>query len=440
VSALVVGCTGGVATAAFLRGQSRFTVRETLIFVNAAWITFGIAGALPLWLSGLQISFIDALFEATSGLTTTGATVLSGLDSMPPGILLWRSLLQWIGGIGIVVLGIWLLPGLRVGGSQLFSIESSETNSKPYGRFEPFLIRLLLLYGTLTLSSTLLYYLAGMTAFQAINHAMSTVSTGGFSTSDSSMGQFNSLTIYWISSVFMLLSSLPFLFLIKLAERREVRDSRQVIFFLGLVAAFSIGAFIALHLHDRGDPFHHLTLSVFHVVSIITTTGYAAGDYLQWGNLAIALFFLLTFLGGCSGSTSGGFKAFRVLLLINFIRALLKGMLSPHRVVEARYDGKPVSPSIIEGVLVFGLLYAGTFAIFALFYAVAGLDVQTALSASITALANVGPGVGDIIGPAGTFQSLPDVVKLLLTFQMILGRLEILSGIILLTPDFWSER
>lgn len=443
VSALIVGCVGGVATAAFLRAKTRFNTRETLVFVNAAWITFGIAGALPLWLSGLDISFADAFFEAISGLTTTGATVLTGLDRMPPGILLWRSLLQWIGGIGIVVLGVWLLPGLRVGGSQLFAIESSETNSKPYGRFEPFLIRLLILYASLTIASTLLYYLAGMTFFQAVNHSMTTVSTGGFSTSDSSMGQFDSLTIYWISSVFMILSGLPFLFLIKLVEGRDLHDLRdpgQVLFFLALIAGFSIAAFVALHLHDASAPFRQLTLSVFHVISIITTTGYAAGDYLRWGNLAVALFFMLTFLGGCSGSTSGGFKAFRVLLLLNFIRALLKGMLRPHRVVEARYDGRPVSPVIVEGVLVFALLYTGTFAAFALGYAGFGLDLQTSLSASITALANVGPGVGDIIGPSGTFQSLPESVKVLLSVEMILGRLEILSGVILLTPDFWAER
>lgn len=439
-SALVTGCIGCVATAAFLRSANRFNTRETLVFVNAAWIVFGLAGALPLWLSGLKISFVDAVFEAISGLTTTGATVLTGLDAMPPGILLWRSLLQWIGGIGIVVLGIWLLPGLRAGGSQLFSIESSETSSKPYGRFEPFMVRLLLLYGVLTCASTLLYYLAGMTFFQAVNHSLTTVSTGGFSTSDGSLGQFDDLAIYWIAIVFMLLSSLPFLFLITLVERRVWRDAQQVFFFLRLVIAFSLCAFVALHLHDTGMPFRHLTLSVFHVVSVVTTTGYAADDYLQWGNLAIVLFFLLTFLGGCSGSTSGGFKAFRMLLLISYIRVLLKGMVRPHRVAEARYGGTAVSASVIEGVLIFALLYTMTFVVFALVYALAGLDIETALSASITALANVGPGVGDIIGPSGTFQSLPELVKALLSVQMVLGRLEILAGIILLTPDFWSER
>ncbi|GGE99241.1 TrkH family potassium uptake protein [Stappia taiwanensis] len=440
VSALVVGCTGGVATAAFLRRGGGFNIRETLIFVNAAWLTFSLAGAMPLYLSGLDISATDALFEAASGLTTTGATVLTGLDHLPPGILLWRSLMQWIGGIGIVVLGIWLLPGLRVGGSQLFAIESSEMSAKPYGRFEPFMVRLLLLYFGLTLSCLLLYHFAGMTWFQAVNHALTTVSSGGFSTSDQSMGQFDSVAIQWIAIVFMVFSGLPFLFVIRAVEHRDFRENQQVLFFLGLAAVASVAAFTVLHLGATATPFRELTLSVFHVVSVMTTTGYAAADYLQWGSFATALFFLLTFVGGCSGSTSGGFKSFRILVLIHLIRAMVKGMLRPHRIAEPQFAGKPLSVGVREGVLIFGLLYAGTFAIFALIYAGFGLDLETALSASITALANVGPGVGAIIGPSGTFQSLPDPVKWMLTLQMILGRLEIISGIVILTPDFWTER
>jgi trk system potassium uptake protein TrkH len=440
VSALIVGCFGSVATLAFMEKDHRLGIRETLVLVNGAWLAFSLAGALPLYLSGLDLSLTDAVFEAASGLTTTGATVLTGLDHLPPGILLWRSLLQWVGGIGIVVLGIWLLPGLRVGGSQLFAIESSETSSKPYGRIEPFLIRLVLLYGGLTVTCMVLYRIAGMTGFQALNHALTTVSSGGFSTSDQSMGQFDSLPVFWIAIVFMLLSGFPFLFMIRVVEWRDFRDYEQVVFFVALAAVASLAAFVVLHLGATDTPFRELTLSVFHVVSIITTTGYAASDYLQWGAFATALFFLVTFLGGCSGSTSGGFKAFRMLVLIHLIRSLVSGMCRPHRIAEPYFAGKRLSPSVIEGVLIFALLYVVTFALFALFYAAAGLDVETALSASITALANVGPGVGPIIGPSGTFQSLPDVVKWLLAFQMILGRLEIVSGIIILTPDFWQER
>ncbi|ADZ68536.1 TrkH family potassium uptake protein [Polymorphum gilvum] len=438
-SALVSGCIGALLSAALARRAFPFRPRETFLFVNAAWFTFSFAGAIPLYASGLDISFADAFFEAASGLTTTGSTILTGLDGLPPGILLWRSLLQWIGGIGIVVIGIWLLPGLRVGGSQLFAIESSEKTAKPYGRIEPFLFRLLGLYLVLTLSCGLLYYLAGMTAFQAINHAMTTISTGGFSTSDSSMGQFSSLAILWIAIVYMLASGMPFLFLIKLAERREVPHPEQVRVYLLFVAGASFLAFLSMHATTEDTPFRQFTHSVFNIVSVVTTTGYATTDYLQWGNFAIALFFVLTFFGGCSGSTSGGFKIFRVAILLSSIRAILKRIVHPHRIIEPRFGGAKVTPGVMEGVLIFSVLYAGTFAVFAAVYAALGLDLATALSASATALANVGPGVGPIIGPAGTFQSLSDPVKWLLAVQMILGRLELIGGILVLTPDFWTE-
>ncbi|MFD1697517.1 TrkH family potassium uptake protein [Roseibium aestuarii] len=438
-SAAIIGCIGALSTAALSGRSGTLRRRETFLFVNMAWLAFCTAGAVPLYASGLHISFTDAFFESASGLTTTGSTILTGLDKLPPGILLWRSLLQWIGGIGIVVIGIWLLPGLRVGGSQLFAIESSENTAKPYGRIEPFMMRLLTLYGTLTVTCILLYIACGMTLFQAINHAMTTVSTGGYSTSDSSFGQFSGNAVFWVSSVFMLASSVPFLFLIRLIEGRELNDKQQVFWLLGIVAAASAAIFLDQRWVQSDDPFHLLTMAVFHVASVITTTGYAATDYLQWGPFIIALFFLLTFLGGCSGSTSGGFKIFRIVLLLQFILSLLRRMVFPHRILAPRYGDKPISPSVMEGVLVFGILYAGTFALFAMIYGFFGLDLPTALSASITALANVGPGVGDIIGPSGTFKPMPDAVKWMLSIQMILGRLEIIAGLILISPDFWLE-
>ncbi len=438
-SSVILGGIGALTTAALSSRRADLRRREAFLFVNAAWITFSAAGALPLYGSGLGISFTDAFFEAASGLTTTGSTILTGLDRMPPGILLWRSLLQWIGGIGIVVIGIWLLPGLRVGGSQLFALESSENAMKPYGRIEPFLVRLLALYGGLTLACTLLYMFCGMSFFQAINHALTTVSTGGYSTSDSSFGQFGGTAVYWVSIVFMLASSVPFLFLIRRIEGKRADDRQQIMLFLFIVGLISFLIFLSQRWAQHDTPFHLFTMAVFHVVSVITTTGYAATDYLTWGTFVICLFFLLTFFGGCSGSTSGGFKMFRLAILLSFIRSLLRRMVHPHRVVPARYDGRPVGSAVIEGVLVFAVLYAGTFAIFALAYACLGMDLLTAFSGSITALANVGPGVGAIIGPSGTFQSLPDAAKWLLSIQMILGRLEIIAGLIILTPDFWEE-
>lgn len=439
-SALMIACVGALTVAALAGRKFTYRSRETLLFVNAAWLAFSIAGAIPLYGSGLNISFADAFFEAASGLTTTGSTILTGLDNMPPGILLWRSLMQWIGGIGIVVIGIWLLPGLRVGGSQLFAIESSENASKPYGRIEPFLARLLILYAGLTLSCTLLYFLCGMTAFEAINHAMTTVSTGGYSTSDLSFGQFHNIAVYWVAIIFMCASSVPFLVLIRFFERKPLEDTSQIVYFLAIITIASFAVFLTLRSTNDGAPLALFTDSVFHVVSVVTTTGYATDDYLKWGPFFISMFFLLTFLGGCSGSTAGGFKMFRIAVLLNFIHTLLRRMIHPHRVVNTRYSGKPIGSSVIEGVLVFSILYAGTFAAFAAIYSLLGMDLETALSASITALANVGPGVGEIIGPAGNFQSLSDTAKWLLAIQMILGRLEIIAGIVILTPDFWMER
>lgn len=438
-TALVLGAIGALISAALEGQQFQFRPRETFLFVNAAWLVFSFAGAIPFYASGIGLTYAEAFFETASGLTTTGSTVITGLDTQPPGILLWRSLLQWIGGIGIVVIGIWLLPGLRIGGSQLFAIESSEKMNKPYGRVEPFVARLLMLYMTLSLFCALAYFLAGMSAFDAINYMMGTVSTGGFATSDNSMAKYPSNHMLWIGITFMMLSGMPFLYLIRVAEMRDNPHRGQVRFFIGLTAAISFLVFLSINGKVDGDPFTLLTRVTFNIVSVITTTGFAAGDYLLWGNFAIAVFFFTTFIGGCSGSTSGGFKIFRIQILLSGIRAMLKRAAHPNRVIEPRYAGTPVAPGVLEGVLVFSVLYTATFAGFAFIYMMLGLDLETALSASITAQANVGPGIGPIIGPAGTFASLPDSVTWLLAFQMILGRLELIGGLLVFSPYFWSQ-
>lgn len=439
ISSLVLG-TAGLLTALAFRGEpppSNF--REAIIFVNAAWFAFSFAGAVPFVFSELGIGITDAFFESASGLTTTGSTILTGLETLPPGILLWRALLQWIGGIGVVAIGIWLLPGLRVGGSQLFALESSESSTKPYGHTWPFLVRLLALYAFLSITCAALYMLCGMTAFNAVIHSMTTVSTGGFSTSDQSFGQFPGVTVYWVASLFMLTSSLPFLYLIRSVEKPPAKRDTQVLLLLAIIFVASFGVFLAERYVVHDTPFHMFTLAVFNVVSVISTTGYAANDYLQFGPAVIGIFFVLTFLGGCSGSTSGGFKMFRIAILANYLKCLLRKMVRPHRVLEPRYQGALVPNAVLEGILVFAVLYIGTFAGFAMIYFFLGLDLETALSASITALANVGPGVGDTIGPSGTFQTLPDTAKWCLAIEMILGRLEILAGILLLTVDFWRD-
>ncbi|POF32889.1 trk system potassium uptake protein TrkH [Roseibium marinum] len=439
VSGLLLGTAGILTTIAFRGEKPPIHFREAIVFVNASWFAFSLAAAVPFYFSGLGISFTDAFFEAVSGLTTTGSTVLTGLDGFPPGILLWRALLQWVGGIGVVALGIWLLPGLRVGGSQLFALESSEKTSKPYGKIAPFVYRLLVLYGTLTLGCLLLYRLCGMSFFNAIVHSMTTVSTGGFSTSDRSFSQFSGTAVYWVASLFMLLSSVPFLYLIRSLERRRFDRDTQIGLLLFFVTAASFGVFYFERFIVHDTPFHMFTLAVFNVVSVITTTGYAANDYLQFGPAVIAIFFVLTFFGGCSGSTAGGFKMFRIAVLTSYIQSLLRRIVRPHRVAEPRYQGHAVTGNVLEGILIFAVLYTGAFAAFSVIYMMLDLDLETALSASITALANVGPGVGNIIGPSGTFQTLPDAAKWFLALEMIIGRLEIIAAILLLTPDYWLD-
>ena len=439
ISALCLGAAGLMVEAALAGKPPELRARETFLLVNLAWFTFSAAGALPLYASGLNISYADAFFEAASGLTTTGSTVLSGLDRLPPGILLWRSLMQWIGGLGIVVIGIWLLPAMRVGGQQLFSIESSEKHHKPYGRVEHFVRRLISLYLALTAICAALYYAAGMTGFEAVNHAFTTISTGGFSTQDSSMGGFDSLAINWIAIIFMALASLPFLFLINVAEQRRNLEFQQVSWFFVMISVLTMIIFLATRLTTGHGDFAQFTHAAFSVVSVVSTTGYATQDYLLWGSFAASFFFLITFIGGCNGSTAGGFKIFRIVILVSFIRARLRQAIRPNRVAPAYFEGQVVQPSTIDSLLIFSILYAVTAAGFALVYAAFGMDFSTAMSASITALANVGPGIGPVIGPAGNFSSLPEVVKWLLAFEMILGRLELLGGILILTPDFWRD-
>ena len=332
VSAVVVAGMGTMMALAQGGRPFVFRRRESFLLVNIAWITLSIVCALPFYISGLQIGFVDALFEATSGLTTTGSTILTGLDQLPPGILLWRSVLQWVGGLGIIVMGIMLLPALRVGGQQMFLIESSENNGNPFGRIEYFVRRILLLYASLTIICAVLYRLAGMTGFEAINHALTTVSTGGFSTSDASLGHFDNLAIDWIAIVFMLISSLPFLFLITLMEKRHIGAHRQVVFFLALVLVLTMIIFTLTAWDHHASPWLVFTSSAFHVVSIASTTGFVTEDYLAWGSFAVCFFLLLTLVGGCNGSTTGGFKIFRIMILLSYVRTHLQVLSYPRRV------------------------------------------------------------------------------------------------------------
>ena len=427
----------GVALFLAMRDQEGdWTLRKSILFVNGIWILISLFASLPLYFSSLNLSFADAFFETVSGLTTTGSTVLSGLDSMAPGLLFWRSFMQWIGGLGIVAIGLTLLPKLGSGGQRLFYLESSEQSENPYPRIREFAARIFTVYLLLTTACAVAYFALGMSFFEAVNHAMTTVSTGGFSTSDESMGHFHSLGILLVASVFMFIGGLPFLFLIHIFAPDRQPDPQIKLYIQGVLVA-TIMVFCAKELLHPDMEVNDLVLSLFNVISIVTTTGYASGDYQLWGPLFWAIFLGLTFFGACSGSTSGGLKQFRFVVAWLVIREAVSKALHPNRLVPMRYGHKVVNDAMAASTLSLIFLFFGTFAVYSILLEISGLDFITAISASATAIANVGPGLGEIIGPAGNFTSLPEVDKWLLASEMILGRLEILSGLALLMPAFW---
>ncbi len=418
----------------------RMRVREGFLLTVTSWLTVSLFAALPFMLIDSPLSPVDAWFEAVSGLTTTGSTVMSGLDSLPPGILLWRSLTQWIGGIGIVVMAMIMLPFLRIGGMQLFQTESSDTSDKLLPQARHFIGWMAAVYMLLTAACALVYRLLGMGNFDALNHALTTISTGGFSTHDASMGHFRNPAIHWAATVFMLASSLPLVLYVRLIRegQPDVFRDQQVIGFLRITAFFVL-AIVWWRILVRHEPaMQAVTETAFNVAAVISTTGYALGDFTTWGTLAVTAFFALMFLGGCTGSTAGGMKVFRLQIMMLAIRAHLHRLSRPHRVVPLAWQGRTVSQEIVISVFAFVSALFATVLLIAVLVAATGVDFVTALSAAVTAVTNVGPGLGPIIGPAGNFATLPDVAKLLLGSGMLMGRLEFFTVLVVLSPDFWQ--
>lgn len=412
--------------------------RQLYLLTSLSWLSLSIYGALPLMLSHHPLSLSDAVFEAVSGITTTGSTVMSSLDTLPHSILLWRSMLQWVGGLGVIGMAVSILPFLQVGGMRLFQTESSDWSDKSLPRFHAMARSLLLVYLGVTLACALAYFAASMTPFDAINHAMTTVSTGGYATDDRSMGRFSN-TVLWISVVFMLIGGMPFMLYIRFLNQPNLnvfRDQQAKGFLLLVMALVGLLTLQQLLSNER-EPFDVLTHAAFNTVSVITTTGYASTDYTLWGYFSISFFFIVTFIGGCSGSTSGGMKIFRFQLSWLFLRDQMNKLVHPRGIFSILYNGKAVSDDIIVSAVAFSFLFFLILALVTLALAATGLDFITALSGAATALTNVGPGLGDMIGPAGNFAAVSDIGKWILGFTMILGRLELLTVMVLLTPVFW---
>lgn len=414
--------------------------RMGFLLVNLLWITFCLIGALPLWLSQLNLSLAQAIFESVSAVTTTGSTVIVGLDHVAPGLLLWRSMLQWFGGIGIVALGLFVMPFLRVGGISFFRLESSDTNAKPFARIVSFLRALVMIYIALTLFCAIAYRTLGMTQFDAINHAFTTVATGGFSTHDASFGYYDRVGLLWAATFFMTLCSLPFSILILFVVRRRAEALRdpQVAFFLVALATLAM-ALAVYHRIESGAPFSEaLSLAFFSVASILSTTGFASSDYTAWGSFAMVVAFFATFMGGCSGSTAGGMKAYRFVIIINSFLPIVARIIYPNSVLAVRYGNLIVEPDTQRAVFIFFVTYLAIWALGSLFMAALGYDIVTSMSAVITALSNVGPGTGPVVGPAGNFSTISDPALAMLSIVMIMGRLEILTVLVILAPVFWK--
>ncbi len=435
---------GGISLSAGLATRGRppaFNRRMGFLLVNVLWLVFCVAGAIPL-MTAAKMPFARAIFESVSAVTTTGSTVLTGLDDMPKGILMWRSLLQWMGGVGIVALGLFVLPFLRVGGIAFFKMESSDTNDKPFARLASFTSAFIGIYVALTALCVIAYDLLGMSHFDAVNHALTTMPTGGFSTHDSSFGYFgNNIPLLWTATFFMTVCSLPFSVLILFVVRRRLDALRdpQIRIFLAYLAVFILAGAVYARVVNGTDFFYALTHSAFNFSSLLSTTGYASLDYTLWGSFMVALVFLATFAGGCSGSTAGGIKSYRFVVIFNTIRAGFKMLIYPSAIFRVRYGPISVDEEVQRAVFLFlssyFILWLADTGIIAAF----GFDILTALTASLTALSNVGPGLGEIIGPAGNFATMPDPVLYVLSILMLLGRLEVLTVIIIFTPLFWRD-
>lgn len=413
--------------------------RQVFLITTSVWTGVSLFSALPFMLSANPLGLADAVFEAVSGVTTTGSSVMSGLDALPKDILLWRSILNWIGGVGIIGMAIAVLPFLRVGGMRLFKTESSDWSDKAMPRAQSLMAMIIYCYIALSVICCLCYWLAGMDFFNAVNHAMTTVATGGFSTSDSSFAQFDSLLIHWIAIVFMLAGAFPFVLFVRLLI------NRRFIFFKdtqvrGLLWAVGIGTFaLTVHLIFSGqmDPFRALTMACFNLVSVVTTTGFASGDYQMWGSLALIIFFFAMFIGGCSGSTTGGIKVFRLQIFGGLVKEQIMTAIHPRAIISRRYNNRLISSEIIASSISYMFLMAACLVVIAVILALTGLDFMTSFTGATTAVMNVGPGLGPVIGPAGNFASLDDTAKWALSAGMLLGRLEFLTILVLFTPAFW---
>lgn len=435
---IVFGGALGLSTTGSASGK--LNIQQVFLITTLVWLILPIFGAIPFILGAPYASYTDAFFEAMSGLTTTGSTVFTGLETLPHATLLWRGMLQWFGGVGIVVVAMALLPALKVGGMQIFRSEGFDTMGKVMPRAAEISVSISSIYLFLTVSCMLCYNFAGLSVFDAIVHAFTTVATGGFANYDRSFGAFSGAPEY-VGAVFMILASLPFVRYVQLISgtTRPLFNDTQVRGFLKLIILLvMITTFWRIGMNGDGFETAFRT-SIFNIISILSGTGYASDDYQLWGPFPLMLFFLIGLIGGCAGSTCCSIKIFRFQLLFAAIKAQIRLIHNPNGVFKARYEGQSIEVEVFSSVVAFFVMFIATLFVVAIALTLTGLDTVTAISGASAALANIGPGLGDIIGPSGSFAPLNDVAKWILAMTMLLGRLELLSVFVLFTAAFWRR-
>ena len=419
--------------------DKKLNLQQAFLLTALSWLSIAIFGSLPFVFSNIDFSFTNAFFESMSGITTTGSTVISNLNEMPKGILLWRALLQWLGGIGIIIMAITLMPIMNVGGMQLFKISNNDSSEKILPKSKEIAMRLIYIYTGLTTLCAMFYFIFGMSLFDSITHSMTTIATGGFSNYNESIGYFNSTSIEISAMIFILLGSLPFIAYIKFINGNktiffndiQIRTFVKVI--LGSIVILSI--YLAV---SNLDTFSFMAI-LFNIISILTGTGYVNAQFDNWGSFSLVLFLILMFIGGCAGSTTCGIKIFRIQILYSFIINSLKKIIYPKGIFVLKYDRNPIDNKFISSIISFIYMYLIIFFFITTLLSLTGLDFVTSISGAATAISNVGPGLGSIIGPNGDFSSLPDVSKWILSVGMILGRLELFAILVLFLPSFWRN-
>ena len=422
--------------------EFKLNLQQTFLFSALAWFMVAVFGSIPFILSSVPMSFSEAFFESMSGITTTGSTVISDLDGSPKSILLWRALMQWLGGIGIVVMAITILPLLKVGGMQLFKMEGPDSTEKILPRTIEVATILILTYLVLTVTCGVFYWLLGMSFFDSIAHSMTTIATGGFSTHNESIGFFNNPNIEIVASIFIILGSIPFIAYLKFLKGNKsiFFQDFQIRGLIYLIFLSIIIMFLYLFLNNEDISFFdNLRISSFNVISILSGTGYVTDDFSLWGKFSLIFFLFLMFVGGCAGSTACGIKIFRLQMLLSYLSNQIKRLIYPNSIIIFKYNNQKISDQFINSVIIFIFSFLLIFLIIALLLSISGLDFITSVSGAASAISNVGPGLGDIIGPNGNYKSIPDLSKWILSFGMLLGRLELFAVLVLFFPSFWRN-